>query len=134
MRKELPASITVEAALIVPVILFVFGVLLNLLFYYHDKNVVTAVSHDTASYGSYLEEPNEANLKQYLATQLQGKLLLFQTVQSDIQVKENQIIVCCKTQKNGMLIEAECSVNRTEPQAYIRKLRKIQKIGEEIKQ
>lgn len=134
MRKNLSGSVTVEGALVVPVILFVFGILLNMLFYYHDKNIVLAVAYDTASYGSYLEEPKQADLERYLKEQLRGKLLFFSSIQSDIQIRAHQVLVCCTAEKKGMAFKETCSVNRTDPQEYIRQLRKIQKIGEEVKQ
>ena len=132
MRKELTGGITVEAALLIPVILFVFGVLLHALFYYHDKNVVKAVTCDTTSYGSYLKEPEQAALKQYFDEQLSGKLLLFQEVFPDIQISEREIKVSCKSREKGMLIQTECAVTRTEPFYYIRQLRKIKKLSEEV--
>lgn len=132
MRKNLSGSVTVEGALVIPVILFVFGILLNMLFYYHDKNVVGAVAYDTASYGSYQEEPKEAELEQYLKEQLRGKLLFFQSIQWDIQIHSQQIWVCCIAEKKGMMIRETSFVSRTEPQDYIRQLRKIEKIGEEV--
>ena len=38
---------TIEAAIIIPLFLLVFGVSLNLLFYHHDKNVIGAAAYPT---------------------------------------------------------------------------------------
>ena len=38
--KSVRGGFTIEATVIVPLILFIFGVLLHILFYWHDKNIL----------------------------------------------------------------------------------------------
>ena len=134
MRKTLSGNITVQAAVVIPVVLLVFGLLMNMLFYYHDKNVICAVAHETAFYGSYLERPEQKVLEEYLETQLTGKLLLFSSVRSEIQIEEAEIYVCCTAQVNNMCLKEERSVPKTEPVSYIRNFRKAEKIGKEVRE
>ena len=56
---KLRGSLTIELAYVFPLILLVFGVLLHVLFYYHDKNILLGAAHETAAYGAGLEEVQE---------------------------------------------------------------------------
>ena len=47
MKKVWKGSITIEASVIVPMIFMVFALVITALFYYHDKNVVASVVHET---------------------------------------------------------------------------------------
>ena len=66
MRKRVKGSLTVEAAIIIPLAIFVVGVLMYSLFYYHDKIVLNAAASETAIYGSYVKEPREEELKEHM--------------------------------------------------------------------
>lgn len=129
---KVKGSFTVEAAVIVPLFLFVFGILLHTLFYYHDKNILKAVAHETIALASKEEDIKGTEMKEYFQSRIQGKLLLFSKVDSEIKSSKTEATVVCKAKKNVMSVKVECVMKRTKPEKYIRNIRKLKKIGEGI--
>lgn len=132
MKKKLHGSFTVEATYIIPLILLVLGVTMYLLFYYHDKNVLQGTAHETAAYGAGLQSTDEDTLKSYFSSRIKGKLLLFENLESEIKVEETAVTITCSARKGKLSLQVACSIKRTDPEDYIRDIRKIKKIGEEI--
>lgn len=130
MKHKMKGSFTIEATVIIPLALFVITVLLYILFYYHDKNVLASVAHETASYGSYMEQPEEGVLEAYLEERIKGRMLLFSNINSEIKIKENQVDVTSTASKGKMSLKVYSAISRTNPEKYIRSIRKIKKIGE----
>lgn len=131
-ERKLSGVFTIEASVIVPLILFVFSVLMFILFYYHDKNILLGTAHETAAMGSSRQAVGGEELEKYFASRIRGKLLLFTWVQSEVQVEEEEVFVICKARKNRMSLKVECTGIKTEPEDYIRGVRKLKKIGEGI--
>ena len=129
MKLKLRGSLTIELAYVFPLILLVFGVLLHVLFYYHDKNILLGAAHETAAYGASLEEIQEAELEDYFTARLRERLLLFEQLEKKVELHAKKVTVTCCAKKNMMSLGIECSVNRTEPEDYIRSVRKLIKIG-----
>lgn len=127
--KKCKGTFTIEAAIIVPLILLVFVVLINCLFYYHDKNVIGGAAYETAAIGSGRDEMSASELETYLRERIKGRILLFSQVDIEIVVTEEQVKVVCTARKDSMSIALERSMSRTEPEDYIRNIRKIGKIG-----
>ena len=129
MKLKLRGSLTIELAYVFPLILLVFGVLLHVLFYYHDKNILLGAAHETAAYGAGLEEIQEGELEDYFTARLRERLLLFEQLEKKVELHAKKVTVTCYAKKNMMSLGIECSVNRTEPEDYIRSVRKLIKIG-----
>ena len=132
MRKRVRGSFTVEAAIIVPVILFMFGILLHILFYWHDKNILMSTAHETAVFGSGREGLAEIELEYYFFSRMEGKLLLFERVECTAYLREDEVIVSWDGSKDSMRTKGEYTISRTEPERNIRNIRKIEKLGEGI--
>lgn len=131
-RKQVRGSLTVEAAVIVPFIMLVFATLLYIMFYYHDKNILTAVAHETVSIGCGREEKEAEELERSFYTRTSGKLLLFTWVSCDVQTEEQKVSLTCSAKKSAMSLQVDCTMNKTDPEQQIRDIRKIKKIGEGI--
>ena len=129
-QKTLSGTFTIEAAVIVPLILFVFSVLMFILFYYHDKNVLLGTAHEAATVGSSRQGMEETELEQYFSNRIRGKLLLFTRIQTEVRVEEEKVSIVCKARKDRMSLKVECEGTKTEPEDYIRGVRKLKKIGE----
>lgn len=132
MKQKLRGSFTIEASFIIPIILLVLGVMLYVLFYYHDKNVLLGTVHETAAYGASLEQTDADTLENYFVTRIKGKLLLFTRVEKEITVKDEEVSITCEASKSRMELQVQCSVERTDPEDCIRSVRKMKKIGEGI--
>lgn len=130
MRKKLGAVLTIEMAYLFPLILLVFGVLLHVLFYYHDKNILLGAAHETAAYGAGQEDIDEEMLENYFATRVRERLLLFTKINEDAVLEKEEVFITCGASKSILSLQVECGVSRTEPEDYIRSVRKIIKLGE----
>lgn len=132
MKKELRGNFTVEAAVIIPLIMMVFVISLHVLFYYHDKNILMGTAHETVAYGAGLEATEEATLETYFNQRIKGKLMLFTRIENEIRIEDKKVSITCTARKSLMSLQVEGTVNRTNPENYIREVRKIKKIGEGI--
>lgn len=132
MKKKLQGSFTIEAAYLIPLILLIIGVLFHVLFYYHDKNILLGTAHEAAAYGAGLEIADKDAIESYFIARIRGKTLLLTEVENKVTVTDEEVTVICNASKSKMSLQVECSVNRTNPEDYIRSVRKIKKIGEGI--
>lgn len=130
--KKVRGSFTLEVTIIVPLILFIFGVLLHILFYWHDKNILMSTAHETAALGSSRSNMAESELEQYFFSRMQGKLLIFNHVECTSYIEEDRVIIVWDGSKDSMVAEGEISISRTEPENYIREIQKLKKLGEGI--
>ncbi len=133
MKRRFRGSFTIEASVIVPVILMIFSLILTMLFYFHDKNVVAAISHETLVMGCGKEQISAEELEQYLQRRVQRKLLLFGKVNVDAKVNDEEAAIVCSAKKKGMYMRVELHMRRTDPEQYIWKLKRIEEIKDEIK-
>lgn len=130
--KHIRGSFTIEAAVIVPLILFIFGVLLHILFYWHDKNILMSTAHETVALGSSRSEMAELELEYYFFSRMEGKLLLFDRVECTSHIEDEKVTVEWDGSKGSMVAKGEYSICRTKPEDYIREIRKLKKLGEGI--
>ena len=134
MKKNLQGNITIEAVVIVPLILMLIAVYISILFYYHDKNVVTVTAHETAVVGCGTKNMSLEDMERYFQKRLSGKLLLFPNVDMEATIEEKDTHIYCKAQKRCMLFRVKISMKKTEPETLLRKLRWIGEWNESILQ
>ncbi len=132
MKRNLRGNISIEAAAIVPLILMVIAVVISILFYYHDKNVIKGVAHETAMVFSDKKEATKENVEEYFQEHLRRKLLVFSNVEADIVLEEQQIQIICSASRRFMRVSVETRVKRTEPEVWIRRIRLAEKIGNQL--
>lgn len=130
MKKTIKGALTIEAAYLIPLILLVLAVVVHLLFYNHDKNILLGTMHETAAYGAGLEQAEEGILADYFTERTKGKLLFFTELVSEIKFTDDKVVVKCTARKSSILLKLTCAVNQTAPEDYIRSVRKLIKIGE----
>lgn len=132
MKKKLRGSFTTEAAVIMPLVIGMFAVLISMLFYYHDKNIVTGAAYEIVTVGSCDSGLTKEELSVQLQERLNGKLLLFSRIHVNIRIDKTKLIIYCQAVKNGMVMKVNISMSRTEPERYIRNIRRFQKLGEQL--
>ena len=132
MKKNLQGNITIEAVVIVPLILMVIAVYISILFYYHDKNVIKGVSHEAAIVFSSEKEASQEEIEQYLEEHLRHKLLVFSSVGKQVLVEDDEILIICSANKRFMQIYLETRVKRTEPEVWIRRIRLAEKLANQL--
>ena len=131
MKRYLKGSVSIEAAVIIPITLMVVGLVFSMLLYYHDKNILMAASYEAAAYGSCEKERKEQEIETYFVTCVQGRLLLFSDVKKQIQVKKDMINITCVAKEGAMTLKTNCKMKKTDPETYIRAIRNMKHIGEE---
>ena len=122
MKKNQNGSFTIEASFVVPIILMVFMASVYIIFYFHDKNILSGAAYETAVVGSERKSYKKEELEAYFRRRIKGKLIVF----SNVKEKE-EITVTCSAKKRRMKINVSASVKQTEPETYIRNVRKIKK-------
>lgn len=122
---------TIEAAIIIPLFLLVFGVSLNLLFYHHDKNVIGAAAYETVAIGSGRGKQDEDNLEVYFQKRVENRTFLFAKVAGEVELTEKKVSISCKTKKGIMEITLSREMSITDPEDYIRSIRKLKELEDE---
>lgn len=134
MRKSQNGSFTIEASLVLPIVLMVFMASVYIIFYFHDKNILSGAVYETAVVGSGRNGYEKVKLEAYFRKRIKGKLILFSNinVKEKIQLGKEKITVTCNAKRKMMEIAVCASVERTKPETYIRKIRKMKNIKEQI--
>lgn len=127
MKRKTKGSVTVEAAFLVPIIFMVIAVVISILFYYHDKNVIAGVAHETVTVCSR-SEMTEAEIESYFYEQLGEKLLLFGYVDVELEEMDKELCLNCTARKNGMNLNIVANMKRTSPESQIRTMRLLQRL------
>lgn len=131
LKKKYQGSLTVEAAYLMPVIGMILAVSILALFYFHDKNIISSCAYETAVVGSTKAREKDGVSPDILIRAFQerihGKCILFPDAAVEVQVKENLILVHAYSRRKGMIVSAEHRMKVTDPEKYIRDLRRIGK-------
>ena len=122
---------TIEAAIIIPLFLLVFGASLNLLFYHHDKNVIGAAAYETVAVGSGRSEQDVDSLEGYFQKRVERRTFLFPKVTGKVEMTEDKVKIVCETQKGIMKIHLSREMCLTDPEDSIRNIRKLKELQDE---
>ena len=127
MKRGIKGSVTIEASVLVPLVLLMIGVLFQLLFYFHDKNIIASAAYETGVYSSGRQGVDEAQAQRHFQSRIEGKLLLFTSVQSEVAMEEDKVSVRCHAKRNGISLQREYLMSKTKPEKYIRSIKILQK-------
>lgn len=129
LRKDWNGMITVEMAYIVPVILFIFFLSVIGIFYYHDKEILTACAYESAAAASVKEREDGGVLPDTVCTmfreRIRGKCILFSDAEISVEIEEGSMIVNAEALKGKMRITVRVSASLTDPEQTIRQYRRI---------
>lgn len=120
MTKLKKGSFTVEAAVVIPMLLFTVGIIMLLLFYCHDKNVLEGAVSEAGIVAS------GRSGKENYDTLVGGKLLWFQNPEIEAEEKDGYVLVTAKARRKLWKIEVQTKVAVTKPETFIRDIRRIQ--------
>lgn len=73
MKKNQNGSFTIEASFVVPIILMVFMASVYIIFYFHDKNILSGAAYETAVVGSERKSYKKEELEAYFRRNRKGK-------------------------------------------------------------
>ncbi|HBA63705.1 MAG TPA: pilus assembly protein [Lachnospiraceae bacterium] len=132
---ELQAGFTVEAAAIFPVIFLVWILSVYMLFYYHDKMILTGTVYETAAVGSekmrLLKKPQAEELEEYFQERLRGKMIFFAGSTVRVTISGKEISVEAEAFRKRMHLAVRGSMKVTEPESYLRIGKRLKEAGEE---
>ena len=118
--KKVNGSMTVEMSLLMPIILFLI------------LNCILTVFYETSVVGSTkmreAEGVDEGELTALFAERIEGKCILFAGSSVNISVGEKQILVEATAEKGKFRVSVRKRASVTEPEAYIRKKRKLREV------
>lgn len=128
-KKRLKGSMTIETAVIVSVIAFVFMGFCMTLFYYHDKNIIYGAAYETAVAGSMeirRKEPvTEEELTAFCRDRLKKKCIFMTSQEIEVVMNKEEIIVRILAAKRGYRLMSEQKAPVTNPEKKIRDVRRM---------
>lgn len=120
MRKRQKGSFTIEAAMLIPIILFLIATMITILFYWHDRTVLKGLVYETAVIGAE-KVSDTGELETYANELLEGKLLWFPTATVTVEKEENQVVVKAEASWRRMKAMAQVATPITTPEKIIRR-------------
>ena len=91
-KRTVSGVITVEMTYIVPMIFFIFVMIIYTVFYYHDKNILIGAAGETAVVAAQMtrkpETEGQTDLTEFYRERIQGKLILFP--RAEVTVEESE--------------------------------------------
>ena len=130
-QRWLKGSFTVEMAFLMPMILFLILGCIRISFYYHDKNIIAGAAYETAVVGSTKAREKdgiqEAELKALFQERVGKKCILFPGAVAVCSVSKEEIRVSAMAKRRKMSLAVESRAVVTEPERYIRDIRRIKK-------
>ena len=133
IKKGRSGSMTVEMAYIMPLFGMLFYLCVIVVFYYHDKNIITGCAYETAVVaGTKAREKDGISGEKVNALfreRVKGKCILFPDPWADVTVGEEQIDIQVFVRKKRMKLLVRQRAKVTDPEKYIRDMRRLTTIG-----
>ena len=127
--KRLNAVMTIEMAIIIPLVLFMVMGLILTIFYFHDKNILNGAASETAVVGSARlrdsEEVDEEDLENFCRERIQGKCIFLVSHRIDVSVSDPEVVVEVTAAKRDFSISVLRKAAVTEPERKIRNMRRL---------
>lgn len=139
MKKEWRGSLTVEMACLLPLIGMVFLCSVLMIFYYHDKNVLASCAYEAVIVGSTKTRERDGvtpeTVEATFYERMGDKCILFGSAAAKASVGKTEVSLEVQAQQREMKVRISQTAKVTEPEAYIRTVRRLQSglepIGEE---
>ncbi len=130
-KKALNGSMTIEMSFLMPVLLLMIMSSIFAVFYFHDKNVLSAAAYETAVVGSVkMREKKKVapgELEALFRERTARKCILFSgsSVRADAGEREVRIEASANKGRLGLSVVKSAAV--TEPENHIRDIRRLKK-------
>lgn len=127
--RRVRGSATVEMAYIMPVVFFTFIVVMYILFYLHDKNILNGAGYETLVVGNqrlrWDEENMEEQMEEVFQERIKGKMIFFSGADVEVKCEGEMLTIRAKAKRNGMKITVEQKSRAVRPEKFIRDLRRV---------
>ncbi len=132
-NKWLRGSMTVEMSFLMPILLMLIMSCIFATFYFHDKNILAGAAYETAVVGSTkMREKDkiaDSELKELFRERVGRKCILFAGSSAEIAIGKKDICVTASARKGRFAVSVMKKAAVTEPEEYIRNLRRLKEIG-----
>lgn len=124
------AVLTVEMAYLFGVFLMIFVLIVHTVFCYHDKNILLGAACETAVLFAQIERrPDEysgESAESFYQKRIEGKLVLFSGVSTNIQQTDDKVEVIVSAQNGFMKVNVHGEAEIVNPEEKIREKRKVE--------
>ena len=128
MKRKLNASFTVEMSVIAPLALFLIMGCILVIFYYHDRNILSAAAYETAVVGGTKAREKEGadagELETLFRDRVRGKCILLAQARAGVTVSEEAVRVDVTASGAGMWMSLSRQAAVTDPEKEIRRIRR----------
>lgn len=135
-KRTVSGVITVEMTYIVPMIFFIFVMIIYTVFYYHDKNILIGAAGETAVVAVQMtrkpETEGQTDLTEFYRERIQGKLILFPRAEVTVEESEKRVCVNVYAERKKMKLQIRQSTSIVEPERKIRRKRLLEDVKDSI--
>lgn len=128
--KLVKANFTIEAAILVPLLLSLIVTCITGVFYFHDKNVIQMIAQETLLQECDVSQEEVGRVEIEFQKKIRGKLLLFCWINAKAKWDSEKIILNCNGKKQGMSVKIQAQIEQTKPETTIRRIKILEKLGE----
>lgn len=132
-NQWLKGSMTVEMSFLMPILLMLIMSAIFASFYFHDKNILAGAAYETAVVGSTKmrekKKITDSEMKELFRERVGKKCILFAGSSAEISIGKQDICVTASAQKGRFSVSVMKKAAVTEPEEYIRNLRRLKEIG-----
>lgn len=122
-NKKVRGSTVVEMAYIMPLFLLLFVLVINTVFFFHDKVIMNGAACETAVLGAQmarLKEKEETDLEGFFMERIKGKLIRMTDVSVSVSEGEEEITVEAGAKRGGMSMSVCQKAVTAKPEEMIR--------------
>ena len=123
-KRELKGSAVVEMSYIIPMILFLFVMIIHAVFYYHDKAVLNGAAGETAVLGAQTarRKGTEYDLEEFFHNRTEGKLIYMTDLDVSVEEDEKSVTVKASAARSFMRLSIYQRALIVKPEEKIRLL------------
>lgn len=108
-------SFTIEAALVIPMLMFVIMLTVQLSFFLYNRQAITVMAAQAALYGVQMETEGKAaiekQLQAFLKEETEKRLLFTESVDWDVKVTMTKVTVSISFSQNTLVKQVKCEVS-----------------------
>ena len=121
--KKVRGSTVVEMAYIMPLFLLLFVLVINTVFFFHDKVILNGAACETAVVGAQrarLKEKEGTDLEGFFMERVKGKLIRMTDVSVSISEDDGEVKVEARAKRGGMSMSVCQEAVTARPEEMIR--------------
>lgn len=132
---NLKGVLTVELSYLFILLFSIFVMIIHMVFYYHDKNILMGAAYETAVLWTQLErrpdEIKETAPEDFYRERISGKLILFSEVNVEVNQMKDTVDISAFASKGRLCVQVHGKSEVAEPEKKIRQKRAVEKLIEQ---